>query len=287
MPLSFAIIGPKKSQNTLDLCLAIKNTGNISTVYEISDISLNFRELSKNSFINHDIYLFRGYNKSITYANILSKLISMDDKIIVDELLTKTIVRNKLEESFLLYSKNIAHPQTLYAQKFTKWTILLTQISFPIIAKALSGQQGKDIYKPDSLSEAIIFFKKNPKGFLVQKYIKSDGDIRVFIVGNKILGAIKRFTISGDFRSNASLGAKIESHKLTKSEKTIALEAHKCIGYDISGVDIILDKHNKPFILEVNHTPQWQAFKKTLKINPAEEIINYSLKKYEKKNRIL
>lgn len=286
MLLSFAIIGPKNSQNTLDLCSAIENVNHTCVVYNINDISLDSKNMYNDKFFSHDIYLFRGYDKSIIYAHILSVLLLNNKKIVLDNLLFKTIVRNKLEESILLSLKNIQQPQTIYAQSFTKWKVSLKNFSFPIVAKSLSGQKGQDVYKLNSFEDAISFFKKNSKDFLAQEYIKSDGDLRVFIVGNKILGAIKRFTVSGDFRSNASLGAKTEQHNLTDLEKTIALKAHNCMGYDISGVDLILDKQGNPFVLEVNHTPQWQAFKKTSHINPAEEIVNYSIKKYEEKNRI-
>jgi len=287
MSLSFAIIGPKNSQNTLDLCTSIQNTNNNSTVYNINDISIDSKKLYTNNFFLHDIYLFRGYNKSVFYAHSLALLLQKNNKVVLDNILTSTYIKNKFEESILLSMNNIAHPQTYYAQTGVVWNSLLKNSSFPIIIKSLNGQKGQDIYKLNSFTEVKSFFNKNPKGFLAQEYIESDGDIRVFIVNDKILGAIKRLAVENDFRSNASLGAKTKPHKLTKTESEIALNAHNCMGYNISGVDIILDKDNKPFVLEVNHTPQWQAFKKTLNINPAEEIINYSIQKYEEKNRFL
>jgi len=287
MSLSFAIIGPKKSQNTRDLCDAINTTDNICSLYNINDLSFCSKSLNENAFLKHDIYIFRAYNKSIMYAHILSSLLLANGKIVIDDLLTKTVVRNKFEETVLLSSKNIPHPQTLYAQNSFAWNRLLQKFKYPIIVKSLTGQKGQDLYKFNSHAEAKSFFAKNPKGFLAQEYIASDGDVRVFIVGNNVLGAIKRRTISGDFRSNTSLGAQSEVFVLSESVKNIALCAHKVIGYDISGVDIIFDKDDNPFVLEVNHTPQWQAFKKTTGINPAEEIIHYSIRKYEEKNRIL
>ena len=287
MSISFAIIGQKKSENTKDLCKNISQKGYLCQVYSINEIGLDTQDETKNSFFSHDIYIFRGYNKSLFWAHALATLLENKNKIIIDSLLTKSVVKTKLEEVSTLKINNIPHPRTYYAQSAQAWKTVLQHTEFPIIYKRIDGQQGQDIYKFDDKDSLFAFITNNYKGFLAQEYIESNGDIRVFIVGNTVLGAIKRFVVENDFRSNASLGSQTEIYNLTDKETDLALNAHNSIGYDISGVDIIFDKDNNPFVLEINHTPQWQAFKKTTGINPAEEIINFALQKYEEKNRVL
>jgi glutathione synthase/RimK-type ligase-like ATP-grasp enzyme len=78
------------------------------------------------------------------------------------------------------------------------------------------------------------------------------------------------------------LGARAEKILLTKKLETLALRATKAMNYEIAGVDII--EHKKEFyVLEINSAPQWQKFKEVTGINPAEDIVAYSLKKYYKK----
>lgn len=285
--IRFAIIGPQDSQNTADLCEEVHSKNHTSTTYSINEISIDTQSFGQSPFFSHDIYIFRGYNNSINFAHILANTLNRLGKIVFDDILPRAVVRTKIQEIILLHTQEIPTPRTYYAQDTSQWKELLKDAPLPLVIKPINGQKGQDIVKISDIVDVLDYFNKNPKGFIAQEFIETDGDLRVFIVGQKILGAIKRICPKNDFRSNASLGAKTEIHQLTQEESSLALRAHKCIGYDISGVDIILDEHNKPRILEVNHTPQWQAFKKTTKVNPAEEIINFALQQYEKKNRVL
>lgn len=147
------------------------------------------------------------------------------------------------------------------------------------------GQKGQGIVKIDNKKQAYNFFKKNHKGYLLQEYLEIDSDIRIFVVNSKILGAMKRFIIPGDFRSNASLGARVEQVNPTKEMIDLAKRAVKAMKYEIAGVDIVTYK-GKFYVIEVNSTPQWQKFKKVTGINPAKHIIDYSLEKYKKTHNI-
>jgi ribosomal protein S6--L-glutamate ligase len=287
MNKSFAIIGPIDSQNTTDLYDEIISCNNTCKIYGIQDISLDISNVFINPFFKHDIYIFRGYNKSLNFAQSIATLLHQKNKIVIDRTLYKSNIKDKLQESILLNQNKIPQPKTYYAHSLKSWRKLLKNITFPIIIKPIDGQQGQNIHLFSTITNTLDFLKSNNEPFLAQQYIKSDGDIRIFIINNEIIGAIKRFTIKDDFRSNASLGAKTVPFKLSKNTINISLKAHKCIGYDISGVDIIFDKDNNPFVLEVNHTPQWQAFKKTTSNNPAKQIINFALQQYEKKDRVL
>ncbi len=287
MSVSFAIIGPKNSQNTKDLIDSIHSTNNNCSVYGISDMYLSINTRLSDTFFDNDIFIFRGYNKALSQAHTLAMLLNSNKKIVIDNFLINHIPYNKLQSSIILEKQNISQPKLWYARTLKNWKKITQHITLPVIIKILDGQQGSDIYKFDTLQKLLFFLEQHQKQFFIQEYIQSDGDVRVFIVGNKILGAIKRFIIKDDFRSNASLGANVIPFKLSKKIANLAMKAHQSIGYDISGVDIIFDKNNNPYILEINHTPQWQALKKTIDVNPSQEIINFALQQYEEKNRIL
>jgi RimK family alpha-L-glutamate ligase len=281
MKTSFAIIGPRSSQNTIDLCHAIEKIGCSHSVYAPNDISLDMENISRNAFFSHDIYLFRGYHRSVRFVTTVSKILHDQGKTVIDSILYNTIVRDKCEESVLLKINDIRQPRTYYARKLSQWKTLLKDAEYPLIIKPIDGQQGKDIYKCMSFSDVENIIVQDEKKYMAQDFLELDGDIRVFIVGDHVLGAIKRFVVKNDFRSNASLGARAETYHLSPQESDLALKAHQAIGYDISGVDMA-SVDGISYIIEVNHTPQWQTFKQTNGVDPAEHIINFALQKYEK-----
>lgn len=284
--INFLIIGPN-TENTADLVEEIKKRGHLVSIISMKEI---FFEFSYNNFkINFknkslgvfDIVIFRGYNKNFIEAEILAKKFLDDNKIVIDETIGKRFLPSKIFEASRLVKNKIKHPKTFQALGNSSYAEIFKKIKFPIIVKPVGGQKGKDIHKFKNIEEARIFFKKNPRGYLIQEYCKIDGDIRVFVVGNKILGAIKRFVIKGDFRSNASLGATAEKYSVDSELHKLAISAAKIMAYEIAGVDVIKHK-GKYFVLEVNFAPQWQKFKEVTGINPAKSIIDYAIRKYEK-----
>lgn len=287
--LNFVIIGPN-TENTLDLIREIKKTGHRTFVVRLSDIFFEFnngalKALWKNkNLFDFDIFLFRGYNKNLLFAQILAQELLGRGKIVIDKTMGKRFISSKAYEASRMMQGKINHPKTWQAVSFSSYKKILRKISFPVIAKPIYGQKGQGVEKIETAKEYLNFFSKNPKGYLIQEFLKIDSDIRVFIVGNKALGAMKRYLVPGDFRSNASLGAKTEKITLTKELKTLALKATKAMNYEIAGVDI-LEYKKKLYVLEVNSSPQWQKFKEVTEINPAEYIIGHALKKHVSKYR--
>ena len=80
----------------------------------------------------------------------------------------------------------------------------------------------------------------------------------ILILNGEIIAAMKRNVISGDIRSNASLGAKTEKIELTQIEKETSIKVTELVDGDLVGVDLLPTKNrekDKPYILEVNGTP--------------------------------
>ena len=292
--IKFAIIGASETENTKDLIEEIKLKRH--SVFLIQPKNLVF-EFSKNKRFKIrqgnidldklDVFIFRGYNINIVPVKILAEKLIRDGKVVIDEILGKKFIPSKMFESSKFAEYNISHPRTFQALDVSSYKTILDKTTFPIIVKPLYEQKGQGIIKVNNKTKALAFFKKNPKEYLIQEYLKTNSDVRVFVVNNKVLGAIRRFVLPNDFRSNASLGAKAEKVIPTKEMKVIAIKATKAMGYEIAGVDF-LEHKNKLYVLEVNSTPQWQKFKEITGINPAKNIVNYAIKKYEKvQSRIL
>jgi len=155
------------------------------------------------------------------------------------------------------------------------------EFAFPVIVKATPSSKGRGVYKVNSVDEIkkVLADTNNVAlTWVVREFIPNDGDIRVFTVGYKTIGAMKRTPKKGDFRSNISQGGSGEPYDLKGNPeiKKIAEKASEITETEIAGVDIILHKDTKePFVLEINPGPQFTGLEEYTKTNAAEEIIKY------------
>lgn len=159
--------------------------------------------------------------------------------------------------------------------------------SFPLIIKTSSGRQGRGVFKVSSAEELRLIIKENQAdspAFIVREFIENDGDLRIFTVGYKAIGAMKRTPKLGDFRSNISQGGEGSSFDLSTRPdiQEMAELLSQLTKTEIAGVDIMIEKNTqKPYILEINPGPQFTGLEKYTNINAASAIIRYfeSLKK--------
>ncbi len=155
---------------------------------------------------------------------------------------------------------------------------------FPIIIKNIFGAHGNGVSIIESKrtfrSVISMLISTNHEPIMVQEYIReSQGkDMRVFIVGKRIIGAMERIaTKKGEFRSNFHLGGKVRVTEMTDLEKKVAFKAVKVLKLDIAGVDILRTKTG-PKVIEVNSNPGLEGITKATKRDIAGEIIKYAIK---------
>ncbi|MCX7928406.1 MAG: RimK family alpha-L-glutamate ligase [Patescibacteria group bacterium] len=163
------------------------------------------------------------------------------------------------------------------------------QFTFPLIVKASQGHRGEDVYLVKDeieLEKMVSLLTENVKSCVVREFIPNDGDIRVFCVGYKAVGAIKRTPKKGDFRSNVSQGGSVARFDLSKNKKVqeVAELAAKIMQTEIAGVDVMVHaKTGEPYVLEVNPGPQIEGIEST-GINVAKAIVEYFEKLYYTSN---
>lgn len=179
------------------------------------------------------------------------------------------------------------YPDSAVIFNYAGFGIVKAQFSFPLIIKTSTGRQGRGVFKVNSTEELRKIIKENGKdspAFIIRQFIENDGDIRIFTIGYKAIGAMKRTPKIGDFRSNISQGGAGGNFDLSKNPeiKNMAEKISQLTRTEIAGVDIMIEKNTgKPYILEINPGPQFTGFKKYTGINAAAAIIRYfeSLKK--------
>ena len=127
------------------------------------------------------------------------------------------------------------------------------------------------------ISKAIIqAFYSQKVNILVQEFIEESkgSDVRVFIVGGKIVGAMKREAPEGEFRSNIHLGGAGKAIKLTRAERQMSLGAAKAMNLDVAGVDL-LQSERGPLVMEVNAFPMFAGIESVTGNDIAGKIIEY------------
>lgn len=121
------------------------------------------------------------------------------------------------------------------------------------------------------------------RGFLIQEYIRNDGDFRVMTVGYRCAGGFKRQPKIEKLVLNKSLGG---SEGLVEIPQDVAEEAEKAarvLGVEIAGTDLVRESETgKVFVIEVNEAPQFKVFEKRTKINVAGLIVDHLNKKFGK-----
>lgn len=201
-----------------------------------------------------------------------------------------TRARNKVRTLQIMARKGIPIPETLFSinpDNIEEQIKLLG--GTPVIIKLQEGTQGLGVILAETKKSAksiIDTFYKMDTSILIQKYIEeSNGeDIRIFVVGKKVVASMKRLSAVGEFRSNVHRGGDTESINPTRDEQFIALNAVRHLGLGVAGVDLIRSK-NGPLLIEVNASPGLQGIEAATGVNIAKEIIHYVERNGRKRRR--
>ncbi|MBN1483002.1 30S ribosomal protein S6--L-glutamate ligase [candidate division KSB1 bacterium] len=199
--------------------------------------------------------------------------------------------RDKLRSLQLLARAGIGLPVTGFAHYTNDIDGLINLVGGPpLIIKLLGGTQGIGVVLAETRKAAtsvIQAFRGLDANLLVQEFIKESRgeDIRCFIVGSRVVAAMKRKAKDGEFRSNLHQGGKGEKIKLKAEERAIALRAAKCMGLNVAGVDMLRSNHG-PVIMEVNSSPGLEGIEKTSDVDVAGKIIQFIEKNAHNKNKI-
>jgi len=218
---------------------------------------------------------------SITfYGTAVVRQFEMMNVYSVNESVAISRSRDKLRSLQLLARKGIGLPVTGFAHS-TKYTNDLIELAggAPLVIKLLEGTQGIGVVlaETDKASESVIeAFRGLKQNILVQEFIKEAGgaDIRCFVIGDKVVAAMKRQGGEGEFRSNLHRGGNASIIRLTPEERLTAVRAAKIMGLNVAGVDLLRSNHG-PVIMEVNSSPGLEGIEKATEKNVAGMIIDF------------
>jgi len=178
----------------------------------------------------------------------------------LNESVAITRARDKLRSLQLLSRKGIGLPVTGFAHAPDDVEDLIKMVGgAPLVIKLLEGTQGIGVVlaethkAAESVIEAFMGLRAN---ILAQEYIQEAGgaDIRCFVIGEKVVAAMKRQAKDGEFRSNLHRGGTPSLVRITPEERSTAVRAARIIGLNVAGVDILRSNHG-PVVMEVNSSP--------------------------------
>jgi len=189
--------------------------------------------------------------------------------------------RDKLRSLQILSRHDIGIPKTAFVRDRHDVLPAIERVGgAPVIIKVLEGTQGVGVILADSvkIAEAIIETLQSAKqNVLIQRFVaESKGrDIRAFVVGDRVVAAMRRVAQGQEFRSNVHRGGSTEAIELPAEFERTALRAVQIMGLRVAGVDMLEGKDG-PQIMEVNSSPGLEGIEKATGIDVARVIIDYA-----------
>lgn len=227
---------------------------------------------------------------SITfYGMAVVRQFEMQGVYCVNELVAIGRSRDKLRSLQLLARKGIGLPVTGFAHSPGDSDDLIRIAGgAPLVIKLLEGTHGRGVVLADTYNAAksvIELFGALDAYFMTQEFIKEAGgaDIRAFVIGGKVVAAMKRQGKKGEFRSNLHRGGSATAIRITPEERSTAVRAAKTLGLNIAGVDMLRSNHG-PVVMEVNSSPGLEGIEGATGKDIAGAIIEF-IEKNARPNR--
>lgn len=239
---------------------------------------------------NYDRFIFRSSQRAdgIRYSQIsktIKYLIKEKGKYSLNEDYTRLDNGeiSKIHNSIVLAQNNIPVVESrIYLDKSN-----VNETIFPVIAKHTRSSHGKGVTLIKDKLELDEFVRnsKNISKILFQDFIQSIDskndkrfDIRVIVLGNKVIGAMKKSVGQEKVITNYDAGGIVEKFEVSEEINDLCLKACDILELDYAGIDIIFE-NNQPLILEVNPAAQFEGFEKATGLNVAREILKFIIEK--------
>lgn len=249
-----------------------------------------------------DGWYFRSVGSELEWSKMLQFYAKKHKIPVVDEyLLTEGPLRRfKSVMTWQLNEAGVNYPKTAYVDSFGDMERELGKWELPAIVKLSSGGRHgmgtfwiREMGDLEKLKHVLDGRKEKAKekgektpifrGFLIQEYIRNDGDFRVMTVGYQCIGGFKRQVKEEKLILNKSQGSSVALKEMPADVAETAEKAAKVLGVEVAGTDLVREvSTGKVYIVEVNEAPQFKVFEKRTKVNAARKILEYCVQKFSK-----
>jgi gamma-F420-2:alpha-L-glutamate ligase len=190
--------------------------------------------------------------------------------------------KDKMYANQILAQAGLPIPKTMLTRFPCKAELVEKVVGFPCVLKVVTGSHGKGVYlcenakQFEDLSELVssIDFKAS---MIVQEYVQhSEGrDLRVIVIGGRVVGAMLRKSTDGSFKANISRGGNGIAYPIDDEMEMLSIQVAKVLDLDIAGVDLLF--HPEGYrICEANSSPGFRGFETALDINIPQKVFDYA-----------
>lgn len=286
--LTFVKAKKQLAIGTKSIIKEAKSRGHKVTVFYSPHVGLVFGNKQTLSFNGipidpnkYDVLLVRpGFTKDPSVNSSFIKQFQLAGFYVLNGYVGVFRAKNKIRTLQMLDHFGIPVPKTVVVENPTLLEEAAQEFSFPVIVKSIYGTHGRGVFLAESqrsLKPIVEYLTTAEHGPVsVQEYIREakGKDLRVFVLGKKIVAAMERVAKSGEFRANFHKGGSVGIADLSQEEKRIALKASHIMNLDIAGVDILRTKTG-PKIIEVNSNPGLEGISKASGVDVAGKMVDF------------
>jgi ribosomal protein S6--L-glutamate ligase len=188
--------------------------------------------------------------------------------------------RDKLRSLQILSRHHIGIPRTTFVRDKRDVLPAIERVGgAPVIIKLIEGTQGIGVLLAESVKQAesiIELLQSQKQNVLIQKFVaESKGkDIRAFVVGDRVVAAMRRVAQGQEFRSNVHRGGKAEQVELDEKYVETAVRCAQIMGLRVAGVDMLEGKDG-PQVMEVNSSPGLEGIETCTGLDIAGAVVEY------------
>jgi ribosomal protein S6--L-glutamate ligase len=188
------------------------------------------------------------------------------------------IAHNKFMTLLVLKGAGFPVPNTYLAVSRAQLEDLLDEMRYPVVMKLLYGSLGKGVMFADSKGSAVSMMdtlERFKVPIFLEQYIPNPGeDIRVFVLGARVIGAMKRRAQRDERRANIAIGGRGVAIRLKPEVEFLAIDAAKTLGMDVCGIDVILGPKG-PQIIEANVNVHFEELARVTGVNVPRQIVEW------------
>jgi len=190
--------------------------------------------------------------------------------------------KDKMYANQIMAQAGLPIPKTMLTRFPCGAELVEKQVGFPCVLKVVTGSHGAGVYlcenakQFEDLSE-LISSLDSKTSMIIQEYISSSRgrDLRVIVIGGRVVGAMQRKSTDGSFKANISRGGQGEAYDVDDELEMLSIQVAKVLDLDIAGVDLLFAGDGYR-VCEANSAPGFQGFEKALGINIPQKIFDYA-----------
>jgi len=185
---------------------------------------------------------------------------------------------DKFYTTTLLHDAGLLVPETVVCERVEDAMAAVRSMG-DVVIKPIFGSLGHGMVRvsdPDVALRVVRALDQIRSVFYVQRAIDHSGrDLRVFVVGGRVLGAIERRAPAGEWRTNVAIGGSATAVDITPEIEQVALRAAAAVGADYAGVDVLPARDGALYVLEVNGIPGWEGLQQATGLDVAAAIVEH------------